>query len=638
MSNSSDSVFVINDHLSAKILQGNHPIYDLIDAFSQYIVKDHEKEYNYTLNNKLVNIIELELKINSFEFVDKVKNESNYFEMKIVPSHFMRSIIIRKINELTPLVDLYYALKNITTDIKKIISLDDLSIPGLNQKSCVVEYQTHQAAKNALKILSNITNNIHNPYYKILSYNNLFFVEAVWCEPCVDNVKDYLKNTPFFFFENLNINNYSVFHFKSFLENYFFKNNEKVYIKKIRQFFHKVLVEFDRTPKILENDKYLEYNGRFLPICKAMKPGCNLQKYKDKNVKISAYSLSEEDKKNLLSRFKDTQTYTSDVYKKKADYAYLKIVNDEKQLVPQFKDKEGSFLHKRERDENHWNRDRSRDKDYLIDSEYKERKRDDGKKLSHSYDDYKKKSTADKKEIEDKFSNVNGSNQNVNTSKAMNQNLLGQLTNLLLNNPNQNVLSSLQNINALSSLASLNTLLNNPSILTLLQQLTNNPLAAQLLTNPTLQSSIPNIQGNANNLTTNTNKNIIPQNIQYAMNANQNIPSNQINSMYNLPFNSSDSITTTNSQGYFNNPSNSQPQSHLMNNPSNINKTGFYPNMTPGSGFYPSGGEIPMSVYMPPGMYSGNINSMEFHDQSHQQSGDADMMKKYYEYYQNLNK
>ena len=349
----------------------------------------------------------------------------------------MRSILIKNINKITPLPDLYYSLKKLTNEIKKVFYADDLSAPGLNQGMCIVEYESHIYAKNALKILNSL--NFSNNYFTIICDKKS--LQAYWAEPFLDNIRElFSANTPFFFFENLNINSYNVFHFKLFLEKYL---NENIVIKKIRQYTQKVLIEFDTCIKLTGP---IYYNGRVVNIIPAMRPNSNIHRYKDKLHKIIPFYLSEEDRKLLVSFFDESYV---DVMRKKAEIALNKISLENNPYL--------GF--KKERDDDR--------KKYIE----KRRDRDDKfveKKIKRQPEEFRKtifrKDSRDHRDVKDMKEHKKEIKFDQEVVAPQN-NLVSQLASLFMN---QGVS---QGINALSGLASLNTLLTNPTLLTTIQQL-----------------------------------------------------------------------------------------------------------------------------------------------------------------------
>ena len=636
------------------------------------ILKNQEEteiDILYTSKGRKLTLTQIETSIDALEFIEKVKGSGGIFsEIKLIPCQFMRSICIRNINPLLPLVDIHYALQNLTQDLKKIILVDDTEVPGINQKICFVEYNSFHHAKNAISIL-NSHNVIHFNYssqttnhslLKVLSSNQSF--EAVWCEPLVDCAKEILKNSPLLFFENLHVNNYNIFHFKQFLENYL-KNILNVnfcIIKNFRQYTDKVMVEFSKCPEgILDSE--MVYEGRVIHIVPAMRPNSNVGKYRDKASKASVLLMKDEDKKLLLNKFNIGESYNSNYesVKKLADNAYNRIMAEDR------KEKERERVRKRSKSNSLIRQKRQRreeeDSNKLKDLKNGKRKKfldSSTEKESRSHREIKDQS------IEKKVTSGNSSSMNsnpqalllqglANTSLPNSNNMLNQITSLLMNNP-----SSANLFQNFSALANLQSLISNPGILTAIQQLSLLNQAGGGLNNPSnpllglLQMSIPN-SGTINSLSPNSVNQSIPLNSnsnihqKLASAGILNLPnmnnssnsvvnpgnnfSSQANSLYNLHnsnANAQDNAvyfpTQNNQYGskmpYFQQPANNQPFNYSLNG-----MMGMSSNQN--------------EMFMNQPNYNNHHNLQDYGMVQGQPEIDNEalMIKKYYEMMQNMN-
>jgi hypothetical protein len=600
-----------------------------------------EKEITYSINEKKISLIEIELTVDSLDFIEKVRNEG-FSEIKLIPGNFMRTICIQNLNEISPMIDIYYALKNLTQEIKKIILLEDPCIPGINKKICIVEYNSHLYAKKALNFLNSIGSN--NTSYSNQSNRNLSIlftdipIDAVWCEPLVDTVKEILKKTPFAYFENLLINNYNLFEFKQYLEEKLAKGGvSNLKINKLRQFANKVMVELNMSIPAFLFDSPFIYNGILIPIVPAMRPNVNIGKYKDRHFKASIHFLNDEDKKLLLSRFGDEFSFYNESLKAKAESLYSKLLVEEKKEKirerererekerEKVKEKEKEKGKEREKDISTTimtSMNLKRERDHRDKDDYSDRLKDIKNKDRKK--DRKERERSEEKERLQKTNTTPNSNL-VNTLQGnlnpLNANYLSQLTNLLINNPNSSVISNLQN---LSVLGNLQNILSNPALVTVLQNLANTN------TNPNINTQTNQINSQTNSSTPTQSK-IIQQSIPSQPQTNtNNYPPSQINPIYNIPKSNIEQI-------YY------QP------NPNFPPKNFYQPTGTPQYP-YQMGPELYMNQ-IPYGSGMGNMGTQmtnlpnmtmqpEYTINNPQESieMDSNMMKKYYEYLQNMNK
>jgi len=618
---------------------------------------------------------QIETNIEVFDFIEKVKSNGGvYSQIKMFPCQFMRSICIKNVNPLAPVIDVYYALQNIFRDFKKIILVDDCFVPGLNKKICLVEFNSFHHARNALDILEsqNFLNfnfpsqSSNSNHFKVLSNNQP--LDAVWCEPLVDCAKEILKNSPLLLFENLPVNNYNIFHFKQYLENYL-KTKLRIsncFIKKIRQYTNKVMVEFNKNPEgILDSELF--YEGRMIPIVPAMRPNSNLGKYREKSLKGSVLFMKDEDKRSMLSRFNIGENFSSnfEYHKKLAENIHNNFIIEEKREKEREKEKERKRSESASLVRNKRNRNKE-DEDEVVKNIRKEKRK---KRFNEESLEKDNRIPADKKSIQSSPStNITSKStiiSNLANANIPNSNILSQLTSFLINNPNSaNIISGLQNF---SALANLQSLISNPSILQTIQQLsllnqssgvinnaTNPLLALTQLTNPT------NINTNVNTNNTNTGisqSNVNPLNVPIGtlsstinpkmnspanllnlqnMSNNQNASSNfsqQTNSIFNLPINNQNTVE---------NPVYFQSQSNQYAS----NKIPYYQQASSSQSYnYSLPGMINMpqnqnEMYMNQQVYNNSMNAPEYGIISGQPEMEADVntMKKYYEYLQSMNK
>jgi hypothetical protein len=592
---------------------------------SPHIIRVKDKENVFSLSPLKKSILELEVNIEAMNFIEKVRIETSSLSgVKLIPSYFLRTICIKNINELSPLIDLYFALKQVTPDTKKITLVEDAEVPGVNKRVCIVEYNSHSSAKKAISLINTYKYNTLNSVSSILSS-----AEAEWCEPLVDTIKEILKSTPFCYFQNLPVDTYDIFHFKSHLEetiNSLSLNKSYLKIRKIRQFEDKVLVQFDKhLPSNFFETKFY-YRDRLIPIIPAMKPNLNVGKYKEKVIKASVNFMNEEDKKFLSQRFDSLKDSTyrevTEGYRKKAEGVYNKLILEEKKIKEKEKERE------RERE-----REKEREREALSHKRERSKSRDKKRDKKHSYRDRSQEKI--KRPSSPKRDQVNLGTQN--------QNPQALLTNLLLSNPNSaNLLSGLQNLQNIQSI------LANPSLLSVIQNLVNvnNPQSvsnlAQQLSQQTQNQNLTQTSASSAQLSNVPSSQSQRQsNFSAPMSSpHHNIPqsqpmpshSTQINPVYNLP-----------------KLDNQLPQNVYYQQPyqaSKPNTTALYQ----GQGQGQQNPQFGFSVGMPvnnemflsgmSGMpYSMNMQEYPMNSMS-PNSEEMDqnlLMKKYYEYYQTMN-
>jgi hypothetical protein len=542
-----------------------------------------------------IKLIEIELKIDALSFIELVKNQNlNY---KMVPSFFVRTICLTNLNELSPLSDIHFALKNICHDIKKIILVNDFVVPGINQKLCFVEFLSHSSALKSIQIINSYS--YPSPIKKILN-GDISEVKAYWSEPLNENFIDLFKKTPYVFFENLNVNCYDVFHFKKFIEEKINSLDDNCKIEKIRQYSNKLLICFNRNIPIDIFEQPLFYEDKLIPVIPAMRPNLNVGKYKEKLLKASCYQISDIDK-TLLYQLENSME--NEILKNKAESAYAKIQAEERRREKDKKMEMGG--HKRERD-NYDKYDLNKSEKYRVRESDREKDRDREKVRDRRVSD------------QDKF--------NKKRMDTPQPNVINQLAGLLSTQNSANLLGNLQqNTNLLGNLQSLQSLLSNPSLITALQGLVNS------------QTSAPNTSQTKISQQTNLKQIPIPMNISSQSNA----PNNQINPVYNIP---KVNMHEHQQNMYYQSAMQYQNPNQKMYMPTSQNAVGNQYNY--------GMGEIYSSPYMG-GMNNIPVNNMnnisqmgnmqtliDYQiNQPNDQEADANlMMKKYFEYYQNLNK
>jgi len=211
------------------------------------------------------------------------------------------SIIVKNINKYISLIDFYSILYKYTPKIKKITMLHDPNFPIISTGIFQIDYENKQSCLDALNIINN--NKIIN---NIKGFEN---INAYLSENFIDNLYEIMKNyCKVLCFYNLNINTNNALEFKYFILNYIQNNNElDIEIFKLRQYTTKILIEFNKIPnclkKFIDNEEeYFQYHNKNIPIKYVIKPLVNIGKYKEKNLKLSMFNISEEDKIFLFNR------------------------------------------------------------------------------------------------------------------------------------------------------------------------------------------------------------------------------------------------------------------------------------------------------------------------------------------------
>lgn len=396
-------------------------------AISKYTSISQLTSY-ITYNNST--IYELDISsIPTFDFIDKIRTISP--KIKTIPSTQIRSLIIKGVNKVVPLVDMFTVLAKVTTGVKRVSRAHHPNVPGLGLGLFLVEYSTHENAMEALVVINS------KKKLNCIKGN----IEAFVAEPLVDNLKQVVEQEcTVLAFENINSNVIDAFEFKSFIENFLYEKNEcNITIKKLRQYFTRILIEFNQIPKSLkkyinQENCYLVYNNRNISVKYMMKPCVNIGKYKERNLKLSCYSLSEEDKVNISTKLeKKGKAHTEETnLKRKAEAIYYKLVQEEKKEIEK----------EREREREEYNRHNKK----------REREHSDRKRYSsHERSTHSKRRNDDSNQRFDKNSNGSSTNQGNSSTidlshltSLLQGNQLTQLTQLnqliqLLANPNINI-------------------------------------------------------------------------------------------------------------------------------------------------------------------------------------------------------
>ena len=492
-----------------------------------------------TYNNST--IYELEFSsIPTFDFIEKIRSISP--KVKMVPSNQIRSLIIKGVNKIIPLIDLFTVLLKVTSGVKRVTRAHCPNVPGVGQGMYQVDYSSHENAMEALVTI--------NSKKKLSCIKGS--IEAFVAEPLIDNLKKIMdQECSVIGFENVNANVVDVFEFKEFIEKVLSeKKEENIKIKKIRQYFSKIFVEFSQSPKcfdeyINKENSYLLYNGKNIIVKKMMKPCTNIGKYKERSIKLSTYAISDEDKNNLIMKLENKQKYLNEEQnlRRKADALYNRILQDEKRELEKEREREEySNRHNKKRERDHSDRKR-----YSSHEEHSRRRNEDNTRYeksssnhnhSHSNNNQPQNNGIDLNQLSSLLQQGNPlsqlfqllSNPNINInqllSQANNNDNMNQLQNLNMNQqnkPNQSISNQLPG-----------NLLQIPNL-----QFQNQPNLSSLLSNPSMLALLHNQEQNQQ---TQINSSIIPNqpnamnaqpNPQMGQSQQQNI--NTFNPMMNIP-------------------------------------------------------------------------------------------------------
>jgi len=500
------------------------------------------------------------LTIDPFDLLDKIKRDLDFSTkslLSIVPSTFMRCLILKNVSDLASIADIYYALKLNSKDcinLLRIVYLDDSQLPGLNQNLCVLEFSNHISAKNTLTFI----NKSNNKLFSNISNTQL---EAVWCEPHVNLVTEAYKLNSFYFIENINCNN--IYKIKEFFDKEVSNTFDNV--KKIRKYNNgKILIEFSRPVK-LPNE--LVFEGRNCFAIPAIRANKNMEKYREKLIKILPHYFREDDKKLFLLQFSDNvdSILLNESYGKKADLAYSKVKEYEKkgkrnlklgERIDRKTDKtNGSSknikLNKNYDDHNEKNlkfdnydnnrsklrkfdgrksasvdKNRSRSREMSIDRDIEYEKDNNRGKVNQFSKDF----NGDQRRNYNNPSNNSSNKQIPNPSQGS----IGNLGNP--NIPNSSVLNNLQ---SLQTVAHLGSVLSNPNVMSLLQTFVN---SIQSNNNSNSGHGIPPNLLNLSNMS-------LPPSSNNNINSNNSIPSkNSASTPGSFPPNS---FSQMNNSNYF---------------------------------------------------------------------------------------
>ena len=536
ISNISDSIFIVaSQNPSAYKFLISNSMFNLGNKLlKENLIK--ETQFIYQFQSRTIKLIELEIAIDSFQFVEMLHSEhQENLTLKIVPSKYICNILISSVNEISSASEIFYSLKQLTPSIKKLVLVDDPLSPGLNQKFCFVEYDNFHAAKNALKVINNknisfLSNSDQLLFNKTFVRVNQNTDIAHFCEPFVDMVKETLYNTSCFFIESINfVININIFKLREFLEQY-------GVISSLRIYNQKVLVQYTSQVNKDLYEKPFFFEGKQCNVIPAMRPNKNIEKYRERTVKVLPFQLSEEDRQILISRFAENSVMLNELIRKKAENVANKIFND------------NDFGNSRNNTKTYGDRGK-----YLEDGHnrnLKKRKRSDSyennKVFSNNYGEGNKnmerylnakkntKSFSPEKNVEKRKHSVTkqqtSSNNNTNQSNVYSSGSNNNGINQIPNNNNASNIMPLQLLTSLGLLANLSN--NNPNILNMLQQListnTNSSLsqnkipAIHPIQNPTPSSNIsPPTNSNFTQSQVNPSYNFQHQFQAYPQNINQ---------------------------------------------------------------------------------------------------------------------
>ena len=397
-----------------------------------------------------------------------------------------RTIIIKGVNPFVPIIDIYTQLIKFTGEIKKISIVHNPSFPGISLGIFQIDYIDHQSALNAIKII--------NEEKKLSMIEGNIF--ASFADISKDNLTQIMIDSSHVLsFENLNINVINALDFKNYLIQYLKSNgNSSIQILKLRQYSNKIVIVFNEFPSCLKEfvdneNNYFTYKSKNIPIKPMIKPIINIGKYKEKTIKLSLYSLIENDKIRILNRIIEGKNLNEEnsLLKKKGEKLYSQIIDEERR--------------EQEREREEYNSRHSLNKK-------RERENSDRKRYS---------SDNESRRRNDDYNNRNNNNNNNDLNGG-----LTQLANLLSNPAISQIIQLLSNQDLdISQLKNnQNNNLNNLNI--------NNNQNTQNNNNQNIQNQI-NLNQNNQNLNNNTFNQIPPRNIIEENNINLNLPNNNLN-------------------------------------------------------------------------------------------------------------
>ena len=505
----------------------------------------------------------------------------------------INSFIIEGLSTKTPLIDIFILLTKQVNDIKKItITHDPINYISNNCK-CLVDFNNHDSLLKAKFILqSQNLNNLFNTYDQKIKISE-----------CMVNrnnlISETVNKTTALMFENLQVNQTNILEFMLYLKHYINYNAEneinqnKYKISKVRQYSNRILIIFEsNVPNCIKNllrkgdNEFLDeipfynYKGKNIPVIPKMKPVVNIGKYKERNIKLSIYNLSLEDRSNLNAIFEKNEENNESnlMLNKMAEIAMNNILTKEKIMREEKMKKlnnmsnmnnnninmpNNSLNKKRERE-----RERERIKDKNRNSlnrekmgdishrDIRSRTRDRGERGDRNMRSEKNRdfnsrnimnerredssSIRDRKNDMNMNMNINMNNNNDNYIHNK-RNTYGVGENNNLGN-NKNNINSINNIN--SNIGDLNinekdlnqvaSLISNANAMNIVKYLLeNNAINNNTQNNNTNQKNnyINNMNSNSNN--NNILQNKIPMNINGDSNSNNNNNSSNINLLHN---------------------------------------------------------------------------------------------------------
>ena len=436
-----------------------------------------------------------------------------------------RTIIIKGVNPFVPLIDIYTQLIKSTDEIKKISLVHNPSFPGISLGIFQVDYIDHKSALNAIKIIN------EDKKLSMIEGN----IIASFPDISIDNLNQIMIDSSHVLsFENLNINVTNALEFKNYLIQFLtINNNSNIQILKLRQYSNKIVVIFNEIPsclkKFIDNEtNFFTYKSKNIPIKPMIKPIVNIGKYKEKTIKLSSFSLLENDKNRIINRIINKGKISNDEIslKKKAEILYNQIQDDER----------------REQEREDYNNRHSINRK-------RERENSDRKRYPSNENDSRRRN----EDYNNKNNNLNdingGLNQLTQLASLLNNPAINQLLQFLLSNQELDI-NKIKNIQ--------NTNLNNVN---------NNNQSNLNQNNQNLQNQINLNQNNTGLNNTNFNqlqqRNIIEDNNN---NIGLNLNNNNINasSILNQDNNSNNNVTNQQQNYYFQQPN---LNSIIANNP-----------------------------------------------------------------------
>ena len=496
----------------------------------------------------------------------------------------INSLILDGISSKIPFIDIFINLYKKLKGIKKISLTHHPITYTSNNHKCKLYFNNHESyliAKEQLKsssILSNIFPE-NGSEIKVLECTQLRN----------DLINEVVNQTTALMFENMQINNYNIAEFYSYLNQYILNSEKNMNCKitKIRQYSNRVLVIFDSVPNCLkkfvrkgeneytEDIPYFDYKGKNIPVIPKMKPIVNLGKYKERNIKLSMNNLRKEDREELINILKNKKNEFSKM-EELADKAYNNIFNKEKNNLRDIGKKNNIINKKRTRPHSQESPESSIDKgsDRMRgkkkDNNDRDIKRDKIRDRNYSYNDVdnynNNRNDNSNNNIyanlnSDKI-NINGLNINKNDVEEVasifsNKNAM-LLVKYLLDNANNN-----NNLNNINNINNINNNQNNNNNSNRKNNYNNNY-------NNNIFNNEQNLNNNTNiNNTNNTNQQLL--NYIQSQGVNNLVGSSNINSNFQNLMNLNSVINPNNNNlinpNYYNNSNNNQRAfQYTMNN------------------------------------------------------------------------